>query len=249
MRKVSIITVCFNSSKSIRRTFDSVLQQSYSEIEYLVIDGLSTDGTVEIIKEYESLFQGRMRWISEKDKGIYDAMNKGIKMSSGELIGIINSDDYYETDAVENMVNGWTGEKYQILYGAMRTWKRGMEESISLLSHRFLNERMIGHPACFVTRAVYEDFGYYDTRYTSAADYDFMLKMSENPEVHFVPVCRLVANFTAGGMCASDKAYEDLMEVRRSHGLLSNVQYKKFQIISYIYKIKRICRSVVYRNK
>ena len=81
MKKVSIITVCFNSSKTIRRTLESVLQQSYSEIEYLIIDGASTDITVDIIKEYEPLFQGRMKWVSEKDDGIYDAMNKGIRMA------------------------------------------------------------------------------------------------------------------------------------------------------------------------
>lgn len=247
MRKVSIITVCFNSSKTIRKTFDSVLQQSYPEIEYLVVDGESTDGTVDIIKEYEPLFQGRMRWVSEEDNGIYDAMNKGIRMSSGELIGIINSDDYYETDAVEIMVNEWTGENYQILYGAVRTWKNGVEESIGILSHRFLHERMIGHPSCFVTRAVYEDFGYYDIKHTSAADYDFMLKMNENPEVHFKPVYRVIANFTTGGMCATDKAYEDLMEVRKAHGLLTNYQYRKFRMMSCLYKMKETCCRIFCR--
>lgn len=243
MRKVSIITACFNSSATIRKTFDSVLQQSYPEIEYLVIDGLSTDGTVDIIKEYEPLFQGRMQWVSEKDNGIYDAMNKGIRMSSGELIGIINSDDYYEKDAVEIMVNEWTEQKYQILYGATRTWKNGVEESIGILSHRFLNERMISHPSCFVTRAVYEDLGYYDTKHTSAADYDFMLKMNGNEKVEFVPVYRVIANFATGGMCATDKAYEDLMEVRKVHGLLTNYQYRKFRLTSRLYKVKRaLCK-------
>ena len=128
MTKVSIITVCYNSSMTIRRTFDSVLNQTYADIEYIVVDGASTDGTIEIIKEYEPLFEGRMCWISEKDNGIYDAMNKGISMAEGELIGIINSDDYYEPDAVECMVNAMTNDKYQILYGSMRTWKNGEEE-------------------------------------------------------------------------------------------------------------------------
>lgn len=190
--------MCYNSSKTIQRTFESVLRQSYPEIEYLVIDGKSTDGTVDIIKKYETLFQGRMRWISEEDEGIYDAMNKGIAMASGELIGIINSDDYYEHNAVEIIKKEMTEEKYQILYGAMRIWKNGMEESVSILSHQFLKDRMIGHPSCFVTRAVYEDFGYYDTRYSSVADYDFMLKMAVNKAVHFIPVYELIANFVSG---------------------------------------------------
>ena len=100
MKKISIITVCFNSQKTIGRTFDSVLRQTYPNIEYLVIDGQSTDGTTDIIREYEPLFQGRMKWVSEKDEGIYDAMNKGIRMATGDLIGILNSDDYYEDNAV-----------------------------------------------------------------------------------------------------------------------------------------------------
>lgn len=239
MTKVSIITVCFNSSKTIRKTFDSVLHQTYEDLEYLVVDGASTDGTIEIIKEYEPLFQGRMKWISEKDNGIYDAMNKGIRMSQGSLIGIINSDDYYEPDAVEIMVNALTEERYQILYGAMRAWKNGEEESISISSHKFLKDRMINHPSCFVTKAVYEDFGYFDTKYVSVADYDFMLRMSEKDEVIFKPVYSIIANFTLGGMCSTDKAYLELVEMQRSRGIISDKEYKRIIRKDRLYRIYR----------
>lgn len=237
MTKVSIITVCFNSSKTIRKTFESVLHQTYEDIEYVVVDGASTDGTVEMIKEYEPLFQGRMKWISEKDNGIYDAMNKGIRMAQGSLIGIINSDDYYEPDAVEIMVNALTEEKYQILYGAMRTWKDGEEESISISSHKFLKDRMINHPSCFVTKAVYEDFGYFDTKYVSVADYDFMLRMSEKDEVIFKPVYSIIANFSLGGMCSTGDAYMELEKMRRNRGMISEQQYRKICMRSFFYKI------------
>lgn len=237
MTKVSIITVCFNSSKTIRKTFDSVLHQTYEDLEYLVVDGVSTDGTIEIIKEYEPLFQGRMKWISEKDNGIYDAMNKGIRMAQGSLIGIINSDDYYEPDAVEVMVNALAEKKYQILYGAMRTWKDGEEESISISSHRFLKDRMINHPSCFVTKAVYEDFGNYDTQYRSVADYDFMLRMSEKDEVMFKPVYSIIANFSLGGMCSTGDAYMELEKMRRNRGIISEQQYRKICMKSFFYKI------------
>lgn len=90
----SIITVCFNSEKIIERTIKSVLEQSYQDYEYILVDGASSDRTLEIIHQYEPLFQGKMKLISEPDKGIYDAMNKGIRVASGELIGIVNSDDY-----------------------------------------------------------------------------------------------------------------------------------------------------------
>lgn len=237
MIKVSIITVCFNSAKTIRQTFDSVLGQGYPNIEYLVIDGQSTDGTVDIIKEYEPLFEGRMRWVSERDAGIYDAMNKGIRMASGELIGIINSDDYYEKRAVEWMVESMTKERYQILYGAVRCWKNEKEESISLLSHEFLKERMIAHPACFVTKSVYEDFGAYNTKYISAADYDFMLRMFEKKEVKFHPVHHVIANFRLGGMCATDAAYLDLVRMQYDWKLISVYQYRKIMLTGKLYHL------------
>ncbi len=101
--KISIITPCLNSEKTIRDTMESVLHQTYKNIEYIIVDGGSEDRTLEIIHEYEHLFNGRLKYISEKDNGIYDAMNKGIRQSKGKLIGIIGSDDYYETDAVEKV--------------------------------------------------------------------------------------------------------------------------------------------------
>ena len=103
--KISLITVTYNSSRTLRDTIVSVLAQTYQDIEYIIIDGLSEDNTIEIIKEYEPQFEGRIRWVSEKDTGLYDAMNKGFRMATGEIIGIINSDDLIaETTAIEKIV-------------------------------------------------------------------------------------------------------------------------------------------------
>ena len=99
--KFSIITVCYNSEKTIRRTFESVLSQSFTDYEYIVVDGNSKDSTVEIIKEYEPKFNGRMHWISEPDNGIYDAMNKGIRMAKGDFINMMNSDDQIAPNALQ----------------------------------------------------------------------------------------------------------------------------------------------------
>ena len=93
--KISLVTVTFNSAQTLRYTIQSVLFQSYSDIEYIIVDGRSKDDTLDLIKEYEPQFNGRMCWISEKDNGIYDAMNKGIRMATGDIVGIINSDDFY----------------------------------------------------------------------------------------------------------------------------------------------------------
>src|SRR5690606_38123258 len=92
--KVPVITVCYNSEKYISDAFDSVFRQGYDNVEYLVVDGASSDGTISIVKKYSKLVPGRMRWVSEHDQGLYDAMNKGIKMATGDIVGILNSDDF-----------------------------------------------------------------------------------------------------------------------------------------------------------
>lgn len=237
MIKVSIITVCYNSASSIRKTIESVLNQSYQNIEYIIIDGGSSDQTIEIIKEYSRLFGERMKLVSEADRGIYDAMNKGLHMASGDLIGILNSDDYYEKQAVENMVMSLKDDKYQILYGFIRYWKESIEYAVNRQSHFFLRENMIGHPACFVTKAVYDDFGGFDLQYVSAADYDFMLRMSKIPDVNFYPVDFLVTNFEMGGMSSSDIAWLDLLKLKKDHAIISEKEYKKELIKSKVYLI------------
>ena len=98
-----------------------------------------------------------------------------------------------------------------------------------------LREEMISHPACFITKQLYNDLGGYDTQFVSAADYDFMLRMSERPEVHFQPVYKLIANFSTGGMCASSKAYYDLLKVQKKHGIIAEKEYKKIVIKCKIY--------------
>ena len=109
--KISLITATFNSSSTLCDTIKSVLAQSYQEIEYIVVDGLSKDSTVDIIKEYEPYFKGRMKWISEKDNGLYDAINKGIRIATGDVVGILNSDDFFtSTTIVEKVANSFTTE-------------------------------------------------------------------------------------------------------------------------------------------
>lgn len=235
--EVSIITVCYNSEKTIERTIQSVLNQTYQDYEYIIVDGASTDKTLEIIKRYEPEFEGRMRWISEQDDGIYYAMNKGIGMAKGKLIGMINSDDYYEANALANMVEAQGIEDYQILYGFTRCIRDGEEVSISISSHKNLREQMISHPSSFVTKKLYDDLGMYDTRYYSASDYDFMLRMYEGGRVTFRPVYKLIANFSLGGMCASSKAYLELLDVRYRHGIISDKEYRTLLFKDKVYKL------------
>lgn len=203
--KVSIITPCFNSEKTIRDTIESVLNQTYKNIEYIIVDGGSTDGTVGIIREYYPAFEGRMRYVSEKDKGVYDAMNKGIKMSKGALIGIINSDDYYEPDAVESIKEHMTDDKYQVIYGYCKVWNKGHLTKVLRNRHENLSDRMIPHPTCFVTREIYRDFGLFLTAFKITNDYELMIRLYKSNEVIFTQVNKVTANFREGGLSRDTK--------------------------------------------
>ncbi len=228
--KFSIITVCYNSVKTIERTIASVLFQTYQNFEYIIIDGLSTDGTVELIDKYKKKYSDKIHVVSEKDKGIYDAMNKGIEIATGDLIGIINSDDYYEVDALEIVARAFDNEKYEIIYGMLRTIKDGKEVSVYLKNHQWLDKDMITHPTCFITKKIYEDFGLYSLRYRYSADYEFMLRISKKPVIVFKPVYHIIANFTLDGASASIKAYIDTLNLKKEYGLINKRKYW-FEII------------------
>ena len=139
----SIITACYNSAKTIERTIKSVLDQSYDSWEYIIVDGKSTDNTLEIVNAYAKK-ENRIRVISEPDHGIYDAMNKGIGMAQGILIGMVNSDDYYEKDALQNIQEAYKGTDYEIVYGMQRNWSvDGRIMSIIFNHHDFMEQAMI----------------------------------------------------------------------------------------------------------
>lgn len=231
-KRCSIITVSYNSAKTIEQTIKSVLNQTSKDYEYIIVDGASTDDTVNIIKKYEEAFEGRLKWVSEPDDGLYYAMNKGIEMAGGELVGIINSDDWYEEDAVCKMLEALDRWKltdhqypYAVFYGKLRTWRDGKEVSVAQSNHETLREGMIAHPTCFVTMETYEKIGTFNTKYISAADYDLMLRFYEEGNVHFEALESVIANFALGGICASGKAYYDLLKVRHDHKLMSSPAY------------------------
>ena len=236
---VSIITVCYNSQNTIERTVLSVLNQSYSNIEYIIIDGMSTDETVPIVKKYAGQ-NSKIIWLSEHDLGIYDAMNKGIKMSHGEIIGLINSDDWYDLDAVEIVVNKYIEEKKRaaVYYGIMGLYQNSIEKSWLFYSHNFLPETMLNHPACFVARQIYEKYGVYDFTYKAAADYDFMLRLFfEDADSLFVPIHTKLANFSIGGVSGTDISIEETEEIQCKYGIMSSKMKNRRKIVRRIKKI------------
>lgn len=236
--KVSIITPCYNSAKTIRQTIESVLNQTYNNIEYIVVDGGSTDNTINIINEYIPLFHGRLRYVSQKDNGIYDAMNKGIKMSHGQIIGIINSDDYYEIDAVESIVSKFDSKKMQVIYGYMNIIRNNGTKKVLIIPHTKLKERMINHSTCFVSRKIYQKYGLFNIHFKIAADYDLMLRLSKKKDVEFIQIPKILADFREGGVSSSYKTQLEKKFIQVRYGGISISDFFTF-LIEYIYKYGR----------
>ncbi len=245
----TIITVCYNSEKTIERTLQSVLEQTEQDYEYLIIDGKSTDNTLSIVRSYEDRFKGKLHIYSERDNGIYDAMNKGISKAKGILVGMVNSDDYYEPDALENMKCSYANlpqedKKHTILYGMQRRLREGQEIEIEFVNHRILGEGMICHPTCFITNKLYKDFNAYDTRYKSAADLDFLIRIKQTTDTVFVPVYHIISNFELGGMSASGRGAREAARVRYKYGIYSiaRMYYVIIQsrMIDFVHSLKRI---------
>lgn len=180
--KVSIVTVVYNGERFIESAIRSVLSQDYPNIEYIIIDGQSNDRTLEIIKRYGDRIS---KFVSEEDKGLYDAMNKGISMATGELLGVLNADDFYRSDSIiSQVVDKVKMEGVDSIYGDLiyvdpvqtnrirRIWKSGVASRKG-----FLYGWMPPHPTFFVKRWVYEKYGMFNINLKSAADYEFMLRV------------------------------------------------------------------------
>ncbi|MEX2411114.1 MAG: glycosyltransferase family 2 protein [Candidatus Paceibacterota bacterium] len=210
---ISIITVTYNSEKYLEGTIKSIVSQSCDNIEYIIIDGGSTDKTIEIINNNLDTIS---YWTSEPDEGIYDAMNKGIEVANGEIIGIINSDDWLEPDALENVLKiseNITDDQF-LIHGNIAT----IDKNGNFVGNRYpkkfplyhLFSTPFKHPATFVSRSVYENIGLYAEDCGLAADYDFMLRVINNriKTIHLDKVLtnvRLVGISTGGKQNASFK--------------------------------------------
>ena len=219
---VSIITVSRDAERTIARTIESVLHQSYDRIEYIVVDGGSTDNTVEIVKRYEPRFRGRMRLVSQTDEGIYDAMNRGITLSKGQIIGLINSDDYYESDAVRLVVDSYRKNGDAVYYGVVRIMENEREIMLKAVNQQYLDRDVVAHPAYFVTKRIYSDHGKFRLEYKYASDYELMMRF-RNAGVPFVQIDRVVATFNQGGTSSRHglQTLVELLKIRRSYGFIT----------------------------
>ena len=201
--KISIITVAYNSEKSIGQTIESVLRQKLGEeiqIEYLIIDGKSSDGTVEKAESYRQAFAERgfpYRISSEPDGGIYDAMNKGIRLAQGEIIGILNSDDWYEPDTVQTVADTFRREGCELMYANIRMHREDGSSFIKKARcRRFQTSRDWNHPTTFVRADIYKAYPFRNLGIHD--DYGFFLQMKKQNR-KIVIVDRVLANFRMGG--------------------------------------------------
>ncbi|OJW78850.1 glycosyltransferase family 2 protein [Spirosoma sp. 48-14] len=224
MTLVTIITVCLNSDKHIEQTIQSVLNQSYNNIEYIIIDGKSTDSTLEIIKRYASKHPSIIQYISEPDAGIYNAMNKGIKMAKGELIGIINSDDWYEVNTVENVLLAYSKNGLAVYHGIQRTYLNDKIIGLQCTSSNQLQIRMIEHPTCFLPKELYSTYGIFDENYKYASDYELMLRL-QSKNIPFVMIESILANFREGGASHRNTAIWDNYKLWLDKGLMTKKEY------------------------
>lgn len=175
--KFSVITVAYNSETTIEKTICSVIAQKCSNIEYIIVDGKSTDKTVDIIKRYESYIT---KWVSEPDQGIYDAMNKGISMASGDIISFLNSDDWYEEGIFERLEELFTTKKCDAVSGSIILWhdgKKAWDYHIIEEKEQLFSRMIYAHPATFVKRNVFEQYGVFDLSYKIVADYDWFFRI------------------------------------------------------------------------
>ncbi len=192
---VSIITIVYNGEKHIADVIRSVGRQNYRNIEYIIVDGGSTDNTLSIIGQFSHIVTAVY---SEKDRGISDAFNKGLRRATGEIIGLINADDWYEPDAVEKIVGSIAG--FDVAYGDLQFWKDDQPDFIAKGNHRYLrNEMTVNHPTVFIRKECYERFGLFDEKYKCAMDYDLLLRLLI-AGCRFVYIPGVLANMRWGGM-------------------------------------------------
>jgi len=224
--KISIITATYNSEKHIQGVIASIASQTYKNIEWVVVDGASKDATVNVIKEN---FTGELNILSEPDKGIYDALNKGLVLATGDIIGFLHSDDFFENETViERIVAQFQLTNCDGVYGDLRYVKA--EDTAKIVRHWKSNPFhssllkkgwMPAHPTLFLKKEVYQKHGNFDTSFKISADYDFMLRILKDTTLNFAYLPQVITNMRVGGASNTlgniqQKMKEDLKALRQN---------------------------------
>lgn len=245
--KISLITVCYNSEKTIEDTLKSVLIQTYDNYEYIIIDGKSTDSTLNIIKSFQKKFGNKLKIVSEKDNGLYDAMNKGVKMASGDIIGILNSDDIFANKNVfANIIENY--EEYtDVLYANLlycnsdfskieRNYISGENKSLTFCP---------AHPTMYIRKKIYEKIGLYNLEYKIDADYDFMIRLNK-AGVKFQYLKEYIVLMRIGGTSNGLGGY--LKNFKDCYIILKN-NHIKFPFVNTLIKSVKTILQIISRDK
>lgn len=216
--KISIITVCYNSSETIEDTIKSIASQTYKNVEYIIVDGASKDNTLDIVKSYNSIVT---KFISEKDNGIYDAMNKGIQLASGDVIGILNADDVLNNEFIlEKVAKVFEDESVDASYGdlkyvrkddltkVVRFWKSGVYSE-----GKFYYGWMPPHPTFYVRKSIYSNLGLYRTDMPSASDYELMLRFIHVNKIRLHYIEEVIVLMREGGL--SNRSFKHRLDANR----------------------------------
>lgn len=257
--KITIITATYNSKETIRHTIESVLMQTHKDIEYIIVDGASADGTLDIIKEYVPIFGDRLKIISERDKGLYDAMNKGLNMSTGDIIGILNSDDFYTTTTIlERVNNELQNPEIDAVYGDVHyvngenLHKCTRYYSSKLFSRGIMRMGfMPAHPSFYCRKSCYDKAGGFDLTYKVAADFELLLRILYINKARTRYMNTDFVTMRAGGV--SNAGIESHKKIMRDHykALQKHNIHSNFIILGlrYIYKIfELIAGNLIYKK-
>ena len=246
--KISVITVCYNSESTIRDTIESVLSQNYTDIEYIIVDGASSDGTMAVVEEYNDRIA---IVVSESDKGIYDAMNKGIKLATGDVVGILNSDDFFSENTVIEAVAGTFANDPETdgIYGDLvYVQKDNIDKKVRDYSSRFFSKwkirfgLMLPHPTLYLRRDVFSNFGFYKLDYRVAADFEFITRLVVGG-VSLKRLPKVMVKMREGGISSTGlwwRIHQNIEIARacRENGIYTNlflVSIKiPFKLLSYI---------------
>lgn len=251
--KISIITATFNSGKTVRDTIESVQKQTYSDYEYIIKDGGSTDNTLSICQEYESWFGGRLKIISVSDKGIYDAMNMGIEIATGNVVGFLNSDDLYTSDDIlQSIVDTFNENDIDAVYGDVHFVKDDdLNKCVRYYSSSVFRRSLMrfgmmpAHPSFYCKKAVYDKYGYFDTSYKIAADFESLLRFIYIGKIKTQYIKKDFVTMRTGG--ASTAGFNSRKTIMKEHlqGLRKNGIYSNAFLLSlrYFYKIYEIVRK------
>jgi glycosyltransferase involved in cell wall biosynthesis len=251
--KISIITATFNSGRTIRDTIESVLRQTYTDFEYIIKDGGSKDDTLAIVKEYAPKFGDKIKAISEPDQGIYDAMNKGIQMATGDVIGILNSDDFYTSaDALQVIADTFANNDIDATYGDIHfvndddLSKCVRYYSSAIFRRSFMRFGLMpAHPSFYCKKAVYEKYGSFDTSYKVAADFENLLRIIYvgNIKTKYIPkdfVTMRTGGASTAGLSSRTQIMKDHLRALKANGIYSNVFLLSLR---YVYKVFELVRK------